>query len=143
VREDDVEREEGGVGEGEGDPERLSLQSHIREHVDACSGERERETVTRGADTERGEQNHGQELDRGNSAERQPVDRQVEAAVHHGEDGAEPKEQPQREAVDESQRPPRGCRQAAKTAAALTIRSQATPTGWTRANSSTAKAGPR
>jgi hypothetical protein len=61
----------------------------VGEDVDAWDRERERDTVAEGSNTECGEHDHRQELDGGDGAERQPVDREVEAAVHGGEDGAE------------------------------------------------------
>ncbi len=74
--------------------------------------------------------------------ERQPVDRHVEAAVHERQHriptpgAAAGPRGPAREARH-------GRRQSAKISAAEAIRSQATPSTSTRANSSTANAGPR
>ena len=88
VPEHDVEREEGGVREREGDAERLPGEHDVCEQVDAEDCERQRGAVPPGARPERREHDHGQELDRGDRAERQPVDREVEAAVHDAEHGA-------------------------------------------------------
>ncbi len=107
VREDDVEREEGGVGEREGDADGLALELDVGEQVDAGHGERQREPVSRRPRAERRKRDDRQELDRGHSSERQPVDRHVEAAVHHREDDAEREEQRSGLAVESRARAPR------------------------------------
>ena len=88
VPEHDVEREEDGVGERERDAERLPLEPHVREQVDAGDGQEQREAVPRRPRSERRQRDHRQELDRRDRSERQPVDREVEAGVHHREHGA-------------------------------------------------------
>ena len=47
---DDVEREEGRVGEGEGEPERLTREPDAGEQIDAGTGEQQCECVTTSAD---------------------------------------------------------------------------------------------
>ena len=101
--ENDVQREQGRVGERECDPDRFACESHVGEDVDAGHCERQGETVAAPADADCREQDHGQELDRRDRAERQPVDREVEAAVHRGEDRGEADHQPPRLQVDRGQ----------------------------------------
>ena len=100
VGEHDVEREQAGVGERQRDPERLALEAHPGEQVDADDGEHQRGGVARRAGAEGGERDHRQELDRRDGAERQPVDGDVEAAVHDREDGAPLHEQDPRLPVE-------------------------------------------
>ena len=142
MAEDDVDGEERRVRECEGEPERLGDEEDVGEDVDAGDRNDERESVAGVPRSERGERDHRQELDRGDRPERQPLDREVEAAVHDAERGAEGEDQPPLAGVELGQ-PRHGLRQSAKTAAAVAIRSQATPRGSTAANSRTANAGPR
>ena len=141
VREHDVAGEEHGVGDRERDAERLPSESHVDQQVHTDHRERERGEVAQRADAERGERDHRQELDRRDRAQRQPVDGEVEADVHHREHDAERARPTPRASRVRSAR--HGLRQSAKSAPALAIRSQATPSGSTRENSSTANAGPR
>ena len=107
VPEHDVEREEDGVRECERNAERLALEPDVREQVDAGDGEHQREPVPRRPRPERRERDHRQELDRRDRAERQPVDREVEAGVHHGEHGAPRDHGPPRGRRHARVRPPR------------------------------------
>ena len=134
----DVRREQQRVGERERHPGRLAGDVHAREDVHARHGQGERADVARGPCAQRRERDHRQELDRRDGRERQPVDRGVEAAVHRREHDR-PDEH---DAVAQQRAEARG-RHNAKTTAAVRIRSQATPSTATRANSSTANAGPR
>ena len=86
VCEHDVDGEESRVRERERDPDRLALEPHVRQEIDARDGESERERVPRRSRAERRQGDHGQELDRGHGAEWQAVDGHVEADVHRGED---------------------------------------------------------
>ena len=83
--EDDVDREQHGVGGGEDHAERLAGEHDVREQIDACRRPSRARQVARGAGAERRQHDHGQELDRGDGAQRQAVDRAVEQAVHQGE----------------------------------------------------------
>ncbi len=89
VREHDVDREERGIREGECDPDGLACEPHVGEQVHARDGEREREGVPARPRAGRREHDDGEELDRRDRPERQPVDRDVEADVHRGEDERE------------------------------------------------------
>ena len=142
VAEHDVDREEQRVRERQGDADRLALELDVGEQVDAGDGEREGGAVPQRPRSEHSQCDHGQKLDRCDRAERKSIDREVEAHVHHGKHGAPGNEHPAIAIVEARVRSP-GRRQAAKTAAAAAIRSQATPSGSTRAKSSTANAGPR
>src|SRR6266540_4626346 len=82
VREHDVDREQGGVGEREGDAERRGREPDVGEDVDAGNRQCECDAVAAITDAQGGEQDHRQELDRGDGAQRQSVDREVEDAVH-------------------------------------------------------------
>ena len=141
--EHDVEREEGCIREGKGDPERLAAELDVREDVDAGDGEHEGERIPGIAHAQRCEQDHRQELDRRDRSQREAVDRDVEAGVHQGEHDAEADQQPARRPVERPLRVRQGLRQAAKTIPALTIRNHATPSGSTRTKRRTANAGPR
>ena len=107
VREDDVEREERGVGEGERDPDGLGRELDVGEQVDAADRQDEREAVPRRPRADRRERDHRQELDRRHGAERQPVDGDVEADVHHGEHRPHGDDEPPPGDVEGGERPPR------------------------------------
>ncbi len=100
VRQHDVRREEPGVEEREQDADRLALEPHVGEQVDAADRGGQREAVPPRPRPERRERDHRQELDRGDRAQREPVDREVEARVHRREDqshrdhGAVPEQPP-------------------------------------------------
>ena len=85
VPEDDVRREEPGVGHCETDAERIVDQPHLGQQVDTADGEQQRGTVAHGPGAGGGQRHDRQELDGRDGRQRQPVDRQVEAAVHRGE----------------------------------------------------------
>ncbi len=142
VAEHDVEREQCRVDEGARDPERLAGDLDSGQDVDTGDGKAQRHGVAEAACPRGGEHDRPEELDRGDRTERQPRDGLVEDRVHHSQHGAEPEqEQPARPVeVCEARQ---GLRQSPNTSAALPIRSQATPRTSTRANSSTANAGPR
>ena len=113
MAEDDVEGEERGVREREGDAERLRDESDVREEVHAGHGRGECEPVPPRPQPERCERDHRQELDRRDRPERQPVDREVEAGVHRPERGAEEQQQAASSASSRPPRPRHGRRQAA------------------------------
>jgi hypothetical protein len=106
VAENDVEREQDGVGRGEGEAERLRDQADVREQVHPRDGEDEREEVAAAARADRGQDDDGKELDRGDGAEWQPVDGQVEQAVHHREHRGPGAEQPPGSTVEHPPDPP-------------------------------------
>ena len=70
VRKHDVQREQCSVRERERDADRLALEHHVGEQVDAEGRERERGAVAQRARADRGEADHGQELDRRDRSER-------------------------------------------------------------------------
>jgi Lrp/AsnC family leucine-responsive transcriptional regulator len=100
VPEHDVEREQRRVDRGQPDAPRFGDQAHVGEQVHAADGQHERGAVAQRARRDGGEHDHRQELDGGDGAQRQPVDRQVEAAVHHREDGSPGDDQHLRPPVD-------------------------------------------
>ena len=106
VREDDVEGEQPGVDERQGEADRLGSEADVDEHVHAGNREREREPVSKRADAERRKDDHRQELDRCDRPQREPVDCEVEARVHHREDEPERDEEPERRPVEPWKRPP-------------------------------------
>ncbi len=142
VGEDDVEREQPGVDESKDEADGLAFKLDIGQEIDAEHGEREGGCVPWRSGTERGQPDHGEELDRRDGSERQPVDRDVETTFISAKTAprASTTFRPSR-SIPARRR--QGRRQRANTAAALAIRSHATPRGSTRAKSSTAKAGPR
>ena len=106
VGEDDVGGEQRCVRKGEGDPDRLALELHVRQQVDACGRRRDRGDVASRARADRGQQDRADELDRRNRRQREPVDRDVEADVHRGEDGAQRDDQRPPAAIEREERPP-------------------------------------
>ena len=100
VAQDDVEGEEAGIREREREAEWLDDEEHVGEEVDAGDRDEKRERVAGGPCSEGGERDHRQELDRSDRPERQPLDREVEAAVHDAERGAEGEDQPKSARVE-------------------------------------------
>ena len=70
VGEDDVEREERGVGEGERHPDGLGGELDVGEQVHAAHGEDERRPLRERPRADRREHDHRQELDRRHGPER-------------------------------------------------------------------------
>jgi hypothetical protein len=107
VAEDDVEHEQGAVGEGEDEPERLPGEADHGDRGDAGRGEGEGPGVAR-CPRPRGGQDHGaEELDRAYRRQRQPVGCEVERRVHHGEQGAQAQQRPPSVRAHPAGRPPR------------------------------------
>ena len=106
VREDDVRREQAGVGEAEQDPDRLRDEADVGQQVHTARRRGDRGEVASHARAGRGQRDRPDELDRGDRRERQVVDRDVEAGVHDREDGAERDEQRAAPAVEGDERPP-------------------------------------
>ena len=107
VAEDDVRGEEDGVRQRERNADRLALELDVGEEVDAADCECQRGGVPPRPRAECGERDYGQEFDRRDRAERQPVDRQVEAHVHHRQDGAPGDKRPPASLVETGDEPPR------------------------------------
>ena len=118
------------------------MEPDVGEDVHARDGEPEGGDVACRAGAGGRERDDGQELDRGDGPERQAIDRDVEAAVHDGEDDAERDHEPPRLRVRPPERAPRAAPHR-EHRGGVAMRSQATPSGSTRANRRTAKAGPR
>ena len=89
VREDDVEGEEGGIGEGERESDGLTCEPDIGEQIHTEDRERESDGIPRRTSPYGGQGDDREELDRRDRPERQPFDRKVEARVHGGEDDCE------------------------------------------------------
>ena len=106
VGEDDVGGEQRGVREGEGHPDRLPLELHVRQQVHAYGRCRDRGDVASRPRTDRREDDRADELDRGNRRQREPVDRDVEADVHRGEDGPQRNDQRPSAAIEREKRAP-------------------------------------
>ena len=88
MREHDVGGEEPRVREGEDDPGGVTAEAHVGQEVDPERGGGNRGEVPPGQRGEQCERHGPHELDRRDGRERQPVDREVEARVHHGQRAA-------------------------------------------------------
>ena len=89
MREDDVEGEEGGIGEGKRESDGLTCEPDIGEQIHTRDRERESDGIPRRTSPYGGQGDDREELDRRDRPERQPFDRKVEARVHGGEDDCE------------------------------------------------------
>jgi Lrp/AsnC family leucine-responsive transcriptional regulator len=105
--EDDVGGEQRSVRERERDSDRLALETDMREQIDACCSRDDRHDVARRAGADGREDDRADELDRRNRGQRQPVDRDIEADVHQGEDGSQTNDQRPSARIEREKRPPR------------------------------------
>ena len=106
MSEDDVGGEQRGVCEREGDADRLALETHVRQQVDAGGRRPDRSAVASRTRADRRQDDRADELDRCNRRQRQPVDRDVEADVHRRKDGAQGDDQRPSVAIERKERPP-------------------------------------
>ncbi|MCE3287238.1 MAG: putative transcriptional regulator, AsnC family [Gaiellaceae bacterium] len=105
--EDDVRGEEYGVRERERDADGLGVQLDVGQEVHPDDGQAECHPVSRCPGPDRGEGDDGEELDGRDRPQRQRVDGDVEARVHHREDGPECDEESLRSSVHPRKRAPR------------------------------------
>jgi len=106
VAEHDVEHEQGAVGEGEDEAERLTGDADRGDRDHARRSEHQRRGVTPGPRAGRGQDHGAEELDRAHRRQRQPVHREVERRVHHREHQAQRQQVPALAAAEPADEPP-------------------------------------
>jgi hypothetical protein len=80
--------------EGEDEPPGFGHQPQAGQDGDTAHAAGQGQQVARGAAADGGKQDRAEELDRADRREREPVHSQVEQRVHHGQDGAQAREDP-------------------------------------------------
>ncbi len=93
VAEHDVADEERAVHERPEKPKRVARPFHVDQDEDAKERQRERREIAARAEPTERDADRPDELDRRDEADRQAVERKIESAIHHGEAGAEAKDQ--------------------------------------------------
>ena len=143
VAEDNVNEEERAIGKSIEIANGRTFKAGIGQNVDAANGKQQRADIARGAHAIGCKTDGTQKFDCPHGAKRQMGKRQIETSRSSR---PVPRRVPPRSSVLQRSskiKNRQGRRQIANMMAAVAMRSQATPSGSTRAKSSTAKAGPR